>query len=181
MYVISGTTGSPSAKIDSLIFQSLSDRDLEPFPLVSDEVFLKRAYLEIAGRLPSAAEARGFLDSGRASKRNELVDRLLDSDDYAHHFFNYWADILRIRVNRNGSGGGYADFANWVMEALRENLPYDEMVRGIVSAQGLKSENGASEYTKRDAAMPLDNMASTVRVFSRDPPGMCPVSRSSLR
>ncbi len=156
---------SPSLKIDRFIAQSLREKGLEANPPIGDEVFLKRIYLEIAGRLPSAAEARAFLDSENPHKRNVLIDQLLDSDDYAYNFFNYWADILRIRVNREGTGGGYGDFSGWVMDALRENRPYDQMVREVVSARGLLAENGAAAYTKRDFRMPLDNMAATVRVF----------------
>ena len=156
---------TPAAEIDEFIEAALAEKGLKPNSEISDEVFLKRIYLEIAGRLPSALEARNFLDSRAAGKRDRLIDDLLASDDFAHHFFNYWADILRVRVNRGGSAGGYADFANWLMTALRENRPYDEMVRGIVTAQGPIAENGASTYTRRDFAMPLDNMASTVRVF----------------
>lgn len=157
--------GSPSRKIDSFIAELHAKKGVTANPLATDEVFLKRIYLEVAGRLPSASEARSFLDSDRPLKREQLVDQLLASDDYSHNFFNYWADILRVTVKRKGSGGGYGEFAGYLMAALRENRPYDQMVREMVAAQGLIAENGAAVYTKRDFAMPLDNLASTVRVF----------------
>ena len=159
------SSAAPWNTIDQFIAKSLKEKGVMANPPISDEVFLKRIYLEIAGRLPTVMEARVFLDSKSQQKRNVLIDQLLDSEDFAYNFFNYWADILRVRVKRESSGGGYAEFANWLMDALLENRPYDQMVREIVTAEGLVAKNGAAVYTKRDFSMPLDNMASTVRVF----------------
>lgn len=157
----------PSRKIDALIGQDLREKKLAPNPPVSDEVFLKRIYLEIAGRLPNADEARTFLDSRSAGKRDDLIDRLLASDDYAHNFFNYWADILRIRARR-GRGSVQSSgeqFARYLLASLKKNTPYDVLVREMITARGFSLQNGATGFFMRDARMPLDHMANTVRVF----------------
>jgi len=72
----------PWTKIDTLIAQSLKENGVESNPPVSDEVFLKRIYMEVAGRLPAAGEAREFLDSDEAGSRHALSDKLCEPDGY---------------------------------------------------------------------------------------------------
>jgi hypothetical protein len=82
------------------------------------------------------------------------------------HFFNYWADVLRVTSNGQQTGQiTGAAYMNFVKQSLRDNKPYDEFVRDMVAAQGKAWENGAIGYYMRDRGMPLDNMANTVRVF----------------
>src|SRR4051812_23053818 len=84
-------------ELDALLAQDWATNKIEPNPPATDEVFLRRAYLDMAGRIPTAREAEEFLASANANKRPELIDRLLDSDNYAQNFFNYWADVLRLQ------------------------------------------------------------------------------------
>lgn len=159
-------TSVQSKEIDTLVNKLLGEQKIKANGPISDEQFVRRIYLAAAGRIPTSPEAKAFLKSKDADKRDKLIDRLLESEGYVSHFYNYWADVLRInrRLGRSGASNEYA-YKHWVKDALRKNLPYDKMVYELVSAEGNVWENGATGYYHRDRGMPLDNMANTVRVF----------------
>jgi hypothetical protein len=155
-------------RIDLLVAKQLDAEGLKPNPIASDEIFVRRIYLDIIGRIPTRAETLAFFESPAKNKRVQLVDELLNSEGYVSHFYNYWADILRAKTQVSGAGNsraaGYA-YEAWIKDALRENLPYDEMVRQLLTASGVSWKNGAVGYYLRDYGMPLDNLAMTSQVF----------------
>lgn len=153
---------TPSDKIDALVAAKLAELDIVPNPPVDDATFLRRIYLDLAGRIPTIEEAEDFQADLSSNKREILIDRLLGSDAYVSHFYNHWADVLRI-LNKDGVAS--TGYQLWLKDSLRENKPWDEMVRELVAAKGLIWENGAVGYYMRDRGMPLDNMSNTVRVF----------------
>lgn len=155
-----------AAAIDSLLEADWQKHKLQRNPAADDNTFLRRIYLDIVGRIPTTREADEFLASQDADKRAKLIDKLLASEAYVQHAFNYWADVLRVTSNGNQTGAiTGAAYANFIKESLRENKPYDQMVRDLVAAQGKAWDNGAIGYYMRDRGMPLDNMANTVRIF----------------
>ena len=158
---------SSSAKIDELLAAHWKAKGVEPRPPASDEIFVRRIYLDVAGRIPTADEARKFLADKTPSekKRSALIDELLNSEGYVNHFYNFWADILRVNDNQGGGQNIVPAYAAWLRTTLEENTPYDEMVRTLITAEGAPYENGAMGYTYRDRGMPLDHMANTVRIF----------------
>ncbi len=153
-------------KIDSILAADWKKNQLQGNPAADDATFVRRIYLDIIGRIPTTREAEAFLSSKETDKRATLINKLLESEAYVQHFFNYWADVLRLTSNGGQTGGitgaAYADF---VKQSLRENKPYDQFVREMVAAQGKAWDNGAIGYYMRDRGMPLDNMANTVRIF----------------
>jgi len=154
-------------QIDQMVTAKLAKEKIQPNEAVTDDVFVRRIYLDIVGRIPSLKETTSFLADKAPNKRAKLIDELLSSDGYTQHFFNFWADILRLRSqlavgNSQPAGAAYA---NWLRKALDENMPYDKMVREMVTADGKTYENGAVGYYLRDYNMPLDNMAVTTQVF----------------
>lgn len=154
-----------AAGIDALLEKSWAENKIAPQAPASDSTFVRRIYLDIIGRIPSAREAEEFLDSTDPDKRARLIDRLMAGDGYALHVFNYWADVLRLQqFGRIGSTAGAA-YILWLKQALLENRPYDVMVRELITARGLPWDNGAIGYYLRDNKMPLDNFANTARVF----------------
>ncbi|HCN30794.1 MAG TPA: hypothetical protein DIT64_19145 [Verrucomicrobiales bacterium] len=157
-----------SAEIDRLILAKLEKENLQPNAPASDEVFVRRIHLDIAGRIPTLKETTNFLADSDPAKREKLIDRLLASDGYQQHFFNFWSDLLRLKSQSVGGGqslpAGYA-YADWLRESLKTNKPYDQMVRELVSADGKTYENGAVGFYIRDYNMPLDNMAVTTQIF----------------
>ena len=152
-----------SQQIDRFVESNLKRHKLESNPPVDDITFVRRVYLNIAGRIPTTEELDAFLQSDAAGKRRKLIHRLLNSKAHASHMFNYWADILRIQSRMEGRSG--EAYAAWVKEALRTNKPYDKMVLELLTSEGFVWENGAVGYYMRDAGMPLDNMSNTVQVF----------------
>ncbi|MDA7921000.1 DUF1549 and DUF1553 domain-containing protein [Verrucomicrobiales bacterium] len=155
-----------SAKIDDLVAGKLKENGIKPNEAITDETFIRRAYLDIAGRIPTIEEAENFQGSTYARKRQQLIRDLLESNGAVSHGYNFWADILRVN-SALGTGAAQAEAAYqlWIKEAIKENKPYDEFVFDLVAARGKLWENGAVGYYIRDRGMPLDNMSNTVRVF----------------
>ena len=155
-----------SDKIDALVMQKLSDEGLKRNKRTSDSVFVRRVYLDIIGRIPHLDETNAFLTSKRKTKREDLIDELLNSYGRTSRQFNFWADLLRINSNMgNGlSGQPYVDF---VKDSLERNKPYDDFVQDLLTASGpnLATGNAGVGYYLRDRNMPEDNMSNTVRIF----------------
>jgi hypothetical protein len=153
-------------KLDSILQADWKKANLQGNPAADDNTFVRRIYLDVIGRIPTTREAEAFITSKEADKRAKLIDKLLGSEAYVQHMYNYWADVLRLTSNGNQTGAitGSA-YMNFVKDSLRTNKPYDQFVRDMVAAQGKAWENGAIGYYMRDRGMPLDNMANTVRVF----------------
>ena len=152
--------------IDNLIETKLRSYNLRPNKEVSDETFLRRAYLKIIGRIPSLEESKVFLSNKSKNKKSELIDNLLNSEGYNSHWFNFWADILRYkdRLNNRISGSPYKQY---IENFISQNTAYDDWVREMLSSSGPVWEegNGGVGYFARDSGMPLDNMSNTVRIF----------------
>lgn len=155
-------------KIDRIVLERLASEGIEPLPVASDEVFVRRAHLDLVGRIPTKAETLAFLESQDSDKRAALVDSLIGSDGYVSHFYNYLSNLLRTRTAISGNGqsvgAGHA-YERWIKDAIRENKPYDDFVRELVTASGASWENPATGYYLRDYGMPLDNLAITTQVF----------------
>ena len=128
--------------VDQHVFEKLKMLGLPPSPVCDDATFLRRVTLDIAGRLPTADEARKFLADKDAKKRDTWVDRLLASQDYIDYFTNKWTAVLRNKRNRRGTyeEGNFA-FYEWVRNSLATNKPYDQFVREVLTASGEISQN----------------------------------------
>lgn len=153
--------------IDNIIESKLRSYKLRPNPIVSDEVFLRRTYLKIIGRIPTLGESKAFLSSrSSAEKRSKLVDSLLLTEGYVSHWFHFWADILRAKDNFGNRMSG-RPFIDYIKEFVALNRPYDIWVKEMLSSSGPYWEkgNGGVGYFARDQGMQLDNMSNTVRIF----------------
>ena len=152
--------------IDRLVDADLASAQQKPNPRTSDEQFLRRAYLSLIGRIPTIAEAQAFLASTATGKRDVLIEGLLASEGHVLHAYTFWADLLRVQT-RLGDRYPGQNYIAWLKQSLRENKPYDQLVRELVTAQGalLEKGNGATGFYIRDAGMPLDHMASVAQVF----------------
>ena len=156
--------GKPE-QIDAILAKAWKEAGLKPNAPASDEVFLRRVYLDVIGRIPSVEEASRFLNSDHPKKRAQLIDDLLASEGYVNNFYNFWADILRISHNAPAQQNITPFYIDWVRDALRTNKPYNKFVYELLTADGQAWENGAVGYYIRDRGMPLDHMANTVRIF----------------
>ena len=157
-----------SKKIDQLLQQGYKEHGVKPLPKANDETFLRRAYLDIAGRIPSHGEAQKFFNDPAKDKREVLIDTLLDSKAYDSHTYIWWADLLRLKDRFPGAAGQYGGpgaYVKWVKDAIHANIPYNQFVRELLTPEGYSWQNGAVGYYMRDSGMPLDNMSNTVQVF----------------
>lgn len=126
-----GVKESPAdlaAWIDGKLDASWKAKKLAPREVASDEVFLRRAYLELTGSIPSVAEARDFLESTSASKREQLIRTLLDDKRYAEHTARQWARTLAPAGNTRGG------LEMWLRDEFRRNTPFDQMARSMLTA-----------------------------------------------
>lgn len=158
------TTLASAKEIDRLVQANYGKHGVSANPKTSDAQFLRRIYLDIVGRIPTYVETRRFLGMAEPNKRSMLIDELLNSEGYASHSFNYWADVLRYTDNLNVNVRG-EPYRQWIKQSLAENKPWDKMVFEILTAEGLIWKNPATGYFQRDSGMPLDNMNNTVRIF----------------
>ena len=130
--------------VDEAVLAHLRKLGLPPSEVCDDATFLRRVTIDIAGRLPTVAETESFLAETDPEKRDHTIDRLLESEDYAHNFATKWSAILRNKranseLHRHGS---YA-FYDWIKQGIAENKPYSEFVRDIITATGEPSANPA--------------------------------------
>ena len=126
----------PANFIDELAFAKLKTLGVPPSPVCDDATFIRRASIDIAGRLPTPDETRQFLADPNPAKRDAAIDRLVDSAGYADYFANKWSAILRNRrINPNYMRGSYA-FHEWIRDSLYANKPFDQFVREILTASG---------------------------------------------
>ncbi|QDT09374.1 DUF1549 and DUF1553 domain-containing protein [Planctomycetes bacterium K23_9] len=155
---------SAANRLDGLIENKLISEGGTPNDLASDEVFLRRVYLDVAGRIPTLKEATDFLASDAPDRRENLIDELLGSPDYVSNMYNFWADTLRL-VDRPTNNIIGEPFLHYVKESICTNKPYDKWVYEMLTAEGKSWENPAVGYQLRDDGMPLPYIDNTVRVF----------------
>jgi hypothetical protein len=139
-----------------------------PNEMTSDNQFLRRIYLDIAGRIPTFEEAESFLTSRSANKRAELINKLLDSPAFAMRMYNYYSDLFRVRdgVTMMGNGNLKADpYIEYIKNSVQKDKPYDDMVRELLTATGQIWENPAAGYLLADSGMRLCNLSNTFTIF----------------
>ena len=155
----------PSHQIDILVQQRLADLDQESRPGIDDYAFCRRIYLDAIGRIPTIDELDQFVVDNQPDKRARLINELLHSKGYQSHWYNYWADLLRVKYvgDKLHHPGNYAQ---WIKESLRTNKPYDQMAHELINASGhlYKPGNGATGFYAREP-MPLDHLANSVKTF----------------
>ena len=127
--------------IDELVWRKLRKLGLLPSDPAGDPTYLRRAYVDVIGRLPTSQEVREFLADPSTEKRARLVDRLLERPEYADHWANKWVDLLRPNPYRVGIKA-VLNLDGWIRDTFRRNLPYDQFVRAIVTARGSTFEQG---------------------------------------
>ncbi|WP_395717793.1 DUF1549 domain-containing protein [Prosthecobacter sp.] len=152
-----------AARIDMLVDGGLKKAGQKPNPLASDEQFVRRVFLDLAGRIPTREETLEFINDTSVSKRAKVIDRLLNSPGFASHLFNYFSDMLRMAdVAQKARFYTYQD---WFKSQLADNVPWDQIVYKMMTADGKLLENGATGYLLRDAGMRLDNLSLTLSTF----------------
>ena len=124
--------------IDSFIDAALQTHKITPAMGSSDEVFVRRVYLDITGTLPDAAAVRRFLSQAQPTKRAELIDELLASEAFVAYSTLKWCDVLRVKAEFpiNLWPNAVQAYHRWIYNAVRSNLPYDQFARELLTASG---------------------------------------------
>jgi hypothetical protein len=133
--------------IDRLVFRKLQKLNLLPSDLADDAEYLRRVYLDVIGTLPTAMEARRFLEDKRPDRRAHLVEELTELPEFADYWALKWADLLRVDRAALGHKRAYA-YYRWIRESLAANKPLDQFVREIVTAEGPLHEVGPANFYK---------------------------------
>jgi hypothetical protein len=159
--------------IDRLAAAKFREIGMSPSPLCDDATFLRRAYFDATGTLPTPERATAFLDDKNPDKRNRLIDELLGltgdpardvhNNAYAAFHALKWGDLIRSNSASLGEQGMWA-LHNWLTASFRENKPFDRFVRELVTARGSTFSNGPANYF-RIANNPQDLTEATAQLF----------------
>lgn len=151
--------------VDELTSRKWRELGLAPSAECNDETFIRRVYLDITGTLPTTDAVRSFVADRTGDKRDRLVDRLVETPEYAYYFANKWADILRVkRRNQAGRATGTFAFHNWIRDAMANDMPYDQFVREIICATGDEIKSPPTVWYK-EVATPENFVDDLSQVF----------------
>jgi len=154
--------------IDKHVATLYKRKKLKVPEVVDDATFLRRSFLVAAGRIPTLEEARMFLEIEDKNSREMLASYLMSekNDGYRSAMVNWVSDLLRLTDDFNE--GQAAPYVQFVHEAMRNNMPWDEFAQQLLGAKGSgwSEGNGAVGYFIRDKGMPLDNLSNTMRIFT---------------
>ncbi len=145
--------------IDELVWTKLQSLGITPSEAADDSTFLRRAYTDIIGRLPTSDEARTFLTDTTSDKRVKLIDHLLEQPEFADYWASKWSDLLIPNPYRVGAKATLV-FDAWIRDSFRRNVPYDQFARELLSARGSTWRHGATTLF-RDRREP-DEIATMV-------------------
>jgi len=150
--------------IDEHVFGKLKHLGIPPSQICDDATFVRRIYVDITGRLPTADEAKAFVADTDPAKRDKLIDQLVDSPGYADYFANKWSTVLRVRRRDQNDVAYTFRFHNWIRQALQDNMPYDEFVRNVLAGTGdVQAHPPVAWY--REVSTSTQQMEDTAQLF----------------
>ncbi len=155
---------TPAGELDRFVFAKLSSLDIQPV-LCSDAVFVRRVYLDVIGTLPTADEARAFIqDPDTQNKRRALIDRLLERSEFADYWAMKWGDILRIKAEFpvNLWPNAAQAYHRWVRASIAENKPYDKFVREMLTSSGSNFRVGPVNFYRAVQSKTPETVANAV-------------------
>ena len=159
---------TPNNFIDEFVLAKLKKLNIRPSPLTTDDVFMRRAYLDTVGRLPTPDEVKVFFADASLEKREHLIDRLLDTPEWVNLRTLKLADMLRIHPRQLGNASvgeiGATLFHEWVQDAVKQNRPYDQVVQELITARGSTSLYGPPNYYRIER-QPAGRAETTAQVF----------------
>jgi hypothetical protein len=144
--------------VDQHIFTKLKLLNILPAELCTDQEFLRRAFLDLAGILPTPDECRAFLADAVPDKRARLVDQLLERPEFADFLAYKWLDILRSNRLTIQIKGSHA-YHQWLRSHIERNTPWNDVVRELLTASGSTFANPPANYFRG----PYANGAPVVR------------------
>jgi len=139
---------TPEREIDKLVLDRLQQLGIQPARVCSDEVFVRRVYLDVIGTLPTSDKAREFLQDQDPQKRRALIDRLLEREEFADYWSMKWGDVLRIKAEFpiNLWPNAVQAYHRWVRTSIVENKPYDQFARELLTSSGSNFRMGPVNF-----------------------------------
>jgi uncharacterized protein DUF1553/uncharacterized protein DUF1549/Big-like domain-containing protein len=131
--------------IDDLVLEKLRSLNLPPSSRCTDAEFLRRAYLDTIGVLPTSEEAREFLLIKSANKRDELIEQLLNRPEFVDYWSYKWSDLLLVSSKKLKTAAMWS-YYNWIRNNVAANTPWDKFVVQLITAQGSALENGGANF-----------------------------------
>lgn len=153
----------PANRVDELVFAKLRSLRIRPSEAAEDRVFLRRAYLDLLGVLPTVEEAQAFLADADPRKREALIDRLLARPEFAEQWALKWSDVLR-NEEKVLDAKGVETFHGWIRDSMAEGKPLDQFARELVSARGSTYKNPPANYYRANRD-PFTRAETTARLF----------------
>ena len=128
----------PWGQIDRLVFGQLDEMGIERANLCSDAVFVRRVYLDTIGTLPTADESRQFILDRNRTKRRQLIEELLQRDEFADYWTMKWCDVLRVKSEFpiNLWPNAVQAYHRWIRTSIKNNMPYDQFARELLTSSG---------------------------------------------
>ena len=128
----------PQNNIDELVLSGLKRAGIQPANICSDAVFVRRAYLDVIGTLPTTKEVRDFLQDKNPGKRKVLINRLLTREEFADYWTLKWCDLLRVKSEFpiNLWPNAVQAYYRWIHDCVRTNMPYDQFARELLTSSG---------------------------------------------
>ncbi|MCK5595217.1 DUF1549 domain-containing protein, partial [bacterium] len=125
-------------RIDEMVLARLKKLGIQPSDECSDEVFLRRVYLDVIGTLPRAKEVWSFLSDRNPEKRRLVIDKLLEREEYSDYWSMKWCDLLRVKSEfpSNLWPNAVQAYHRWIKVSLKENMPYDLFARTLLVSSG---------------------------------------------
>lgn len=154
-----------SRRIDERLAQRWQEAGVKPAASASDAEFVRRAYLDLTGRIPRVAEVRAFLSDNRLDRRALLIETLLTKPDHATHFANIWRGFLLPDGNNVQQFGGAGAFEGWLRGKFADNERYDKVVAELLLANGQINQSGPVLFYTSLELKPEELAASTSRAF----------------
>ena len=150
--------------IDDFVFGRLKQLEIRPAPPCTDEVFVRRVYVDLLGTVPTANEAAAFLADRNSGKRKRLIDKLLQREEFADYWSMKWGDLLRIKAEFpiNLWPNAAQAYHRWLRSALVQNKPYDRMAREMLTASGSNFRVGQVNFYRAMQNRTPDGIARTV-------------------
>ena len=148
--------------VDTLINNKLKKLRIIPSKLCTDEEFLRRAYLDVIGVLPTVEEYNRFMQNSAPNKREQLINELLGRKEFVELWVMKWAELLQIRtINNRVSYKSMLRYYNWLQERIQDNVPMDQMVQELLGASGGTFANAATNYyqAEQDTLKTSENVA----------------------
>jgi len=137
--------------LDGLILDAAAAESLEPAPRVDDAAFLRRLTLDLIARIPTAAEYHAYFADPPDTRRDRLIDRLLNDPRFVERWAMFFGDMMNIRSGADGGG----QFHTFIKRSIAQRKPYDQMVRELVTATGSLRDNAPVGFYTGVNADPL--------------------------